>query len=464
MNRAYGLFISSWIVLLLVVCGTQACHRPPEAENLSVDLSEITDVPLYGGQYKITVFSGSQWELIHQEDWIHPNVNKGLARLIMTVNISPNLSGKERVGSLTLRNKSETLSVRIHQAGGEIATEEMDNIQYSLPVVFHVLYCQERDSVNQRVPADRLREILFKVNKLYRGEIYNDQQSEYSLPSKNDMKIDFVPAQRDPEGNLLAEPGVNRVEVSTRSIPFTRVMDDPQGGEYNRLAWDRTKYINVFVFRFERQKSGREDGITLGSAHLPYVPQGLSLEGLRPYNPSSLESYNHCIVLNTEAIYRNRSGYNFPQRLDVDAASTLAHELGHYLGLFHVFSESHEGASTTMIDSCSDTDYCTDTRSYNRLLYQRQLLTLGPRPGLSDVVGLFSRTDCEGGRFSSYNLMDYELTDSFYFTPEQKKRMRNCLYYSPIVPGQKIALSPSPKSRSVTYPVSPLRSICRVSR
>ena len=46
-----------------------------------------------------------------------------------------------------------------------------------------------------------------------------------------------------------------------------------------------------------------------------------------------------------------------------DVVVTLAHELGHYLGLFHVFAEDRNNG---VIDSCVDSDYCQDTPSYNK--------------------------------------------------------------------------------------------------
>lgn len=52
---------------------------------------------------------------------------------------------------------------------------------------------------------------------------------------------------------------------------------------------------------------------------------------------------------------------------------TLAHELGHYLGLHHVFAEEKNDKGYTSIDDCQDTDYCEDTPSYNILEYNKML-------------------------------------------------------------------------------------------
>ena len=443
-----------WVLLL------SGCNKSEIIEGLSVDATEFNDISLYGGKYKILVTSSEEWSADASDTWISPNATKGLTRTLITVDVSANLTGEERTGTLTLRTKEETVDISFKQLGGDLSTDKMDSIRYTIPVVFHVLYCSDKDSIDQRVPADRIRKLLRKVNQLYHGDIYNDRQNDYALPEKNDLGVEFVLADKDPSGKILSEPGVNRVEVSTKTIDYRKVMGDPAGGEYSKLSWDRTRYINIFVFRFTDDDDPRTTGIIMGSAHLPYYDPRRPIEGLQPYNENTLKNYNHCVVINTAGIYLDRNGFNLPERLRTDAATTIAHELGHYLGLYHVFSETHQGETTQMTDDCNDTDYCEDTPSYNRVAYQKQLLALSPSPIASEVVGLFNRTNCSGSRFTSYNIMDYELTDSFHFTPEQKMRVRLCLYTSPVVPGQKIHLPDNAGTRSVNTPTTPLRSIC----
>lgn len=47
------------------------------------------------------------------------------------------------------------------------------------------------------------------------------------------------------------------------------------------------------------------------------------------------------------------------------------------------------------------------------------------------------RNSCDGKTFESDNIMDYSLTMGFQITADQKKRIRNVLYYSPLIPGPK---------------------------
>ena len=71
--------------------------------------------------------------------------------------------------------------------------------------------------------------------------------------------------------------------------------------------------------------------------------------------------YPHCVSINSNYIYVNSNNEYY---YTTDVYNTLAHELGHYLGLHHAFSE--DGDNT---DLCEDTDYCTDTPTYNITKY-----------------------------------------------------------------------------------------------
>ena len=134
-----------------------------------------------------------------------------------------------------------------------------------------------------------------------------------------------------------------------------------------------------------------------------------------------------------------------------DANITLAHELGHYLGLLHVFAEPAEGNT----DPCPDTDYCTDTPTYNRTAYLADLTAYinSAQDGSVSLRRLTERTDAAGNSFSATNLMDYSFTYGFQFTAQQKARMRRVLYNSPLIPGPKQRLRAA--SRAATSAPAP---------
>jgi zinc-dependent metalloproteinase lipoprotein len=128
----------------------------------------------------------------------------------------------------------------------------------------------------------------------------------------------------------------------------------------------------------------------------------------------------------------------------VDVSSTLAHELGHYLGLLHVFAEKDNGEYA---DDCKDTDHCEDTPSYNKLEYEKWLTEYLKAPEISFSKAI-KRTNCEGEEFNSHNIMDYSVTCADRISEDQYKRIRNVLYYSPLIPGPKKNSKTSTETRA----------------
>ena len=53
-------------------------------------------------------------------------------------------------------------------------------------------------------------------------------------------------------------------------------------------------------------------------------------------------------------------------------------------------------------------------------------------------ANLVNRENClTGESFVSHNIMDYAISHSDQFTPEQRARIRHVLLYSPLIPGPK---------------------------
>lgn len=70
-----------------------------------------------------------------------------------------------------------------------------DSYTYKLPIIFHVLYTEDNDSV--RALATQLPRVLGFVNELYQGNVY----SWRGVYSQN-INVDFQPALSDEEGKL----------------------------------------------------------------------------------------------------------------------------------------------------------------------------------------------------------------------------------------------------------------------
>ena len=156
-------------------------------------------------------------------------------------------------------------------------------MDYVLPVVIHIIHQNGPENVTD---AEVLQGIEW-LNDGFANINYYDQGVGV------DTRIQFCLAQRDPNGN--ATSGINRV-VS----PLTDVTNDLAMKNLSR--WDPTRYINIWLVKVAGGAGGYA---TLPGSH------GSPTDG---------------IVMLASKIQNVGSGH-----------STMIHELGHYLGLYHTF-------------------------------------------------------------------------------------------------------------------------------
>ena len=144
---------------------------------------------------------------------------------------------------------------------------------------------------------------------------------------------------------------------------------------------DTDQYINIMLYRFTNKN-------ILGISYLPYTVKPDKLEGLNQLNflpTHSTLTYPHCISINK--LYINGKANIEGQIYNPsDVIATLAHELGHYLGLYHTFNETKDSAGNIITNLCEDTDYCTDTSPYNRDEYKDFLDNYIPKKWNQDHI------------------------------------------------------------------------------
>jgi zinc-dependent metalloproteinase lipoprotein len=328
-----------------------------------------------------------------------------------------------------------------------------DNYIYKLPVIFHVLY-QDKGNPEQYTPASRIHDILKYVNQLYSGGVYGmaDGGSE-------NLGVEFVLAERDENGRKLDIPGVEYIKwTGTYPIDPADLMTKR---EYAKYIWKPNEYINVMLYNFANDDAS--GSVTLGISHMPYTVKGdHRLEGLNELEArqAGIEKSNlgfaYCSSINSLYAWKDERGQLYQSdrytngsheieettlgQVSRDVNVTVAHELGHYLGLHHTFTERLTDSSAEAVDSCGDSDFCNDTPSYNRIVYNEHiedyLNSLSENETVSSKM-LMARSNCAGNDFFAANIMDYAYTYGFRFTKEQRDRVRHVLYYSPLIPGPK---------------------------
>lgn len=217
--------------------------------------------------------------------------------------------------------------------------------------------------------------------------------------------------------------------------------------------------VTILSTRKLRKYNFSDEKVT-GVTTLPYTLAPDTLAGLEqlPANISPKElSASYCISVNSLYAYTSPK----EQFETTNFISTIAHELGHYFGLLHVFGED----PTRGMDSNKDTDFCNDTPTYNRSKYLRELQEYQwehPKFTTDDINKWLTRTNSiTKENFVSDNIMDYYWTKRNKFTQEQVARIRYVLLHSPFVPGPKIRTQAQKSISKRTFDIHVHSSICR---
>jgi hypothetical protein len=208
-----------------------------------------------------------------------------------------------------------------------------------------------------------------------------------------DSKIEFCKALIDPLGNTLSEPGIDRVLYSTISglsaPPYTAQGTDLENIIKPNTSWDPTKYFNIWVVEMS--------GGILGYAQFP------SSSGLSGMPGSGGAANTDGIVV----------GFNFFGRVGAlsppyNLGRTVTHEVGHWLGLRHIWGDANCG-----------NDFCNDTPT--------QQTSNGGCPGFPQVT---CGNTPNGDQYNNY--MDYTNDACMnMFSVDQNARFQTVMANSP---------------------------------
>ncbi|MDE5945581.1 MAG: hypothetical protein K2G93_08395 [Rikenella sp.] len=292
----------------------------------------------------------------------------------------------------------------------------------TIPVIFHVLYEDSTDP-EQNPSASVFQQRIDQLNRFYAATLFPDAGS-----SAVDVK--FVLATHDPTGAALSVPGVDRTRYTgAANMSADRFLDVDRTLTVRdrEILWDPNQYVNVWLFGFlDSSDPNQDESDVTGVSYLPYCTSAHPLTMLVPWDGAITAApyYMHGIALNNH-YFQNDEGM-----------FTLCHEMGHYLGLKHAFSETD---GCTDPDDASD-DGCSDTPKYDRATYQRAFYDnyLYGKPMPYDGTA-YERQSCSGRVFTSTNVMDYFQSYRTNLTPQQKARIEHVLAYSPWIPRSKTA-------------------------
>jgi surface protein len=184
----------------------------------------------------------------------------------------------------------------------------------TIPVVVHVVY----NTPAQNISDAQIQSQIEVLNKDFRRL---NADADGTWPQADDMEIEFVLAQTDPNGN--ATNGITRTATTVTTFDADDSMKfDVSGG---KDAWPAEDYLNIWVSTLPTTSSGT----ILGYAQFPGGP---------PETDGVVVNY---LVFGT-------IGTAVPP---FNLGRTTTHEVGHYLNLRHTWGDG----------DCSVDDFVSDT-------------------------------------------------------------------------------------------------------
>ncbi len=303
---------------------------------------------------------------------------------------------------------------------------------YRIPVVVHIVHRGEPVGVRTNLPDAQVHAQIAVLNQDFRRAANSRGYS--TDPRSADPGIEFILARRDPAGNPT--DGIRRIAAAALGITDTILTEaQVEAGIKPNSIWDATRYLNIWVLPLKDAASG---AVILGYAQPPILS---GLGGFACREPGRSAANTDGIVVNYKA-FGTQDAAPWPLIANAEYGRTATHEVGHWLGLRHIWGD----------DFCG-TDYTEDTPVHHQ---PNQGCPTHPRPnscGTPDEL------------FENY--MDYTADACMQlFTQEQALRMRAVLTTAPrrrdLLTSPALT-APAPADLALVQWFTPLAHHCRFS-
>ncbi|MCW3168721.1 M43 family zinc metalloprotease [Chryseobacterium sp. 09-1422] len=266
----------------------------------------------------------------------------------------------------------------------------------TIPVVVHVIHSGQNVGSAPNISDAQVQSQITVMN--------NDFRRLAGTPGFNsnvlgaDTMIQFALAKVDPNGNPT--DGIDRVNLCLDRWTTAQINNTVKP----QTIWDPTRYMNMWSVYFS-------DGSLLGYAQFPDT----TLPGLNPVGG----------LASTDGVVANFSTFgskdydtnnSFFLAAPYNKGRTMTHEVGHFLGLRHIWGDGYDANGNPTLTIC-ETDYCNDTPPAHDANYACNPNVASCTQGLFEMV---------------QNYMDYTPDACMnIYTIDQKSRITTVMNNSP---------------------------------
>jgi hypothetical protein len=296
---------------------------------------------------------------------------------------------------------------------------QLASATFTIPVVIHVLHNGVNDVTN--ISDSQILSQIDVLNKDFKrlNADAANTPAEF-LAVTGSIDIDFVLAKRDPEGQPTN--GITRTQATKSQWSLADQY------EFKSLSyWPAEDYLNIWVINF-----GTSD---IGFAQFPVTNNLAGLE------TASDDRLTDGIVVDYRAFGTLDAG-PFPLMAGYNKGRTATHEIGHFLGLRHIWGD---------VSSCGDNDFVPDTP---------------PQLGSTSFCPTHPQASCSNNKMFM-NYMDYTYDACMnLFTAGQVARMLVVLGESPrrasLLVSQGAVMPPPPVANDLGIKsiLSPGATVC----
>lgn len=275
------------------------------------------------------------------------------------------------------------------------ANKSQNGTVITIPVVVHVIHSGQNVGVAPNISDAQVMSQITVMTNDFRKKI--NTPGFNNNPVGADTEIQFVLAKVDPNGNPTN--GIDRVNLCR---DYWGRGDENSGYENYidsvvkpKTIWDPTKYMNMWSVDFA-------DSGLLGYAQFP---SNSTLQGISPNG--GLAATDGVVAGYFTFGSMDYNDGSFIMMPGYDKGRTMTHEVGHFLGLRHIWGDN----------TCA-TDYCADTPTAHGANY----ICNPAKPSCTDP-SVFEMVQ---------NYMDYTNdTCMNIYTNDQKTRIRTVMDNSP---------------------------------